>query len=481
VCRRMFSFGMLGLLWFHAGGGSPGLMPKLNAATDEETQIDPFSTASQSGAQPLDVEAANTPGGRSSQASKEGGDKSANELFVLAKAAYADQKESRAIGYLMAEAVFHRNQEMLKLLRWSPELKRPVFAARWGLATTVFMMNTDLGEMPFIRPPQDGIFQFGSENNNAQPGGPVPGPNNAQQAQRNKRKPGQANPVPAAVQNLAQFGRYNVTGFWRQVVGDSLTAGLQKRMDRGQFGVWAPKLGTLPALGNVPNPMPGRQAPIGSGSMTPIHRPSADDSDSDSSSAPPVSVVSVLARRPGILVLQASNPAEPQAASVQEHLDFLLIADIAEKPLDRRHGLTQTIIQIHIYDVASDTELWKSRELSSAKVVMAARGVKGGGTTGDLATDVLRYIDRHFVLEKMPEITEEMMQERLAELAEKKPHNPLPALMELRYYEMIKLLTPHQFLEQALKIIEIEDARCLTGNDSAQQKEVIERWLSDGR
>jgi hypothetical protein len=479
VYSTWFSVGVLGLLWFQAGGNL-GLISRTLAAPDGQTQIDPFRDAPQTGSQPMDLR--KTESGRSDGKGSPAGEKDAestDDLFALAQRACAEGKEAKAVGCLMAEAVFHQNQELLRLLRWSPLFKRPMFSVRWGLATTVFLTNRDSDEIFFVRAPQGGIFEFRSDNA-AQEAAPVVGSGVAQPSQRNKRKPGQANQAPG---NIPQAGGRNATDFWRQTVGDKLLAGLQSRVNDGDFGLWIEKLGALPAMGNIPNVAPARNAPVVSG--TPQRRRAPDDESDDSELGRSRSVgTAILAKRPGLTVLQASNPAEPQAGSAQEKLDFLLIADIAEKPFHfapRNIHTTQTVIQIHIYDVAADTEVWKSREVGSGKLVLAANGVKGVGATGDLAAEVLRAIDKQFALQKMPEITEDILQERLAALAEQKTQNPLPALMELRYYEMMKLITPDQFLQQAMKIVELEDARCLTSNDAAQQKKVMDRWLSDGR
>ena len=427
------------------------------------------------------------------------------DLSALAKAAMSQGNERQAVGYLMADAVMSGRGEVLDSFRWSPGLKRPMLVTRWGLATLSALPNTSGvagagGGVKAGGVKAGGVKAGGAKLGGVPPGGaadPRPGgPAVARGAvfsiQPNGARPKHVAPQPAAPpagRNPPRGGRGDPAGnlpgnnlgqtgaiadpfaFWRETIGDPLLESLQSRVAAGGFGAWfkgaerqaAPGGQPAAPLPNPLNPLPGVPGAVGVQNLPPGLLNAANHAASGASAAR------------GITIVEGESLADLRVVALREGLDVLLVAEVSEKPI--RRGPSQSTIVLHLIDVAKDAKLWTSKPLNNVKVAAAQQSGKEGGPAADLLDDAAKCIDKQLQLVEMPKIGAEAAQRRAASLAAEKQTNPLPALVELRYYETKKLITSEQFAAHAVKIAGPGTGRRLVAGNEDDRLKVLEQWL----
>ena len=172
----------------------------------------------------------------------------------LAKTALAQSRETQGIAYLAADAVVTGNEDVLGSLRWSPTLKRPILAIRWGLATIVTQATKGGEAKPRgdaspaaaggpIASPSGNIFGNGTGGlataQAATPGlmptpTPTPTPTPPPAARSAKKRPGDVSGAEAKT----DYSISDPAAFWRQNVGVPLVEMLETHLNHGDFGSW---------------------------------------------------------------------------------------------------------------------------------------------------------------------------------------------------------------------------------------------------
>jgi hypothetical protein len=87
------------------------------------------------------------------------------------------------------------------------------------------------------------------------------------------------------------------------------------------------------------------------------------------------------------------------------------------------------------------------------------------------------FVDDQLAVKEMPELTPEVVRQRGEALAEGQYSNPLPVLLELRYYEFKKLLKPEEISAFFAKIVGADEGPRLATGPIEQRKEVVQRWI----
>ena len=427
----------------------------------------------------------------------------------LAKAAMGQARETQGIAYLAADAVVSGNEEVLGSLRWSTTLKRPVLAIRWGLATLV-LQPTKAGE---ARARGEGPSAgAGGSPISITPGnifgGATGGVAIVQPAAPSQTPVPAASPAPAGArapkkrpgENLGPEGKaadYAIpdpVAFWRQNVGAQVVEALQTRLNRGDFGIWfkdsdkkiaainaaAALAATMPVAltsgqdeaSQPPQPPPTPQPQGPPGTQTP-QAPA-------NQAAPPL-----LSAYPGITLLEGSSLSDLRATGLRENLDFIIFAILSSKSV--RSGPAQAVLEIHIVDICKGGDDWPAKPTVNHVRVMAAQQSTGKekdkpeNPLPALLKAIQLHIDRQCKLEEMPALEHEAVLKRAAALVAMKAKNPLPALLELRYYQWKKALSDQEFAEYAAKIAGAEDSRRLATGTDSERRQVVDQWLNATR
>ena len=166
----------------------------------------------------------------------------------------------------------------------------------------------------------------------------------------------------------------------------------------------------------------------------------------------------------GVTILPAGTANETLNTAAGLHADLLLAARIDVKPTGLRKA-TATLT-LRVVDVLNGKELWKSEPVSST--AFAAKG-RQDDLGGQLVNDTFNFIDNNIRLGPLPDIKPEVARKRMVKLAETRSSDVLAALIELRYYQVKKLLSVEEIQEAYGKLRNEHTAKQLAGDDVAER------------
>jgi len=343
-----------------------------------------------------------------------------SEFLDEARRAFAEGHEAEAIIFLTADAVASDGEEVLGTLRWSPGLKRPVLAIRWGIAS---WSNIPAATQPEVMPggPLDRRFFSSHRDRHPEAYGPFGG------------------------LRSAGIDRDQALDAWARTIGQPLVQRLQTRVAEGYFGSW------LAEVQHSVGPGAGANAG-GNGAKGPQ-----------------------VKRLPGIVVAGVVDPSKLLKSAAEEGLDLVMIAAVAAKA--GRQGTPQTILVLRILDVVKNKELYASKPLSSLRVSDNPDGVD---PVAKFTDEAMSFIDENFRLREMPDISRPAALRRAKSLVAGKHGNPLPVMMELRYYEWKKLLTTEELAGHYGQLIGQADGQRLATGSELERLQVVSRWLPGG-
>lgn len=376
-------------------------------------------------------------------------------LLARARQSLGAERLDDGIELLQAAAVAEGEAatEVLDTLSWSPALKRPMLVTRWGIALLT-------GGMP-------GGIPMGGQPGNQMRGGPSPhqeghggfhhggGQPGAGGAGFQHEPPGEMGPGAAA--------GGGPVAFWHHAVGAPLVQALEARVAEGAFGHWLSNDLQRPAA-DAPAGPPPFQGQEHFEEMAPGHVPEHVPANS----GPPVR---------GMLATHVATLDDAKRWAEEQELDVLLTISVALHTGSLR-GPPQTNLVVKVHDVARNQELWSSRPLNSRRVEAALAGARAGENPAqEFLEDLLKFVDENLHLAEMPELDPAVVARRAQALAARKHANPLPALVELRYYASKGLLDETALREHYKAILGPRDAAELTEGDLEQRRQVVEALL----
>ncbi len=343
-------------------------------------------------------------------------------LLGRARQALVEGRFPDGIALLQAAALAEEEaaNEVLNTLRWSPVLKRPMLAARWGGAVLV-------PGMPVQAPARQEAGGEGGGRAGGSAGGPMK--------------------------------------LWHDAVGLPLFQALERRIAEGAFGRWlsaelvAPARGATPPAGQPPH-VPHRQF--------------------DELAEGPPEMAAGAHGNPalrGILMTQVATLSDAKRWAADQQIDVLMTVALALRPGSLR-GNVQTSLSMKAYDVAKNQEIWSSRDLSSRRVEAAIAGDRADEDPArDFVDDVLKYVDESLQLADMPKLDPTVVARRAAALAAEEHADPLPALVELRYYLAKGLLDASALRAHYTAILGPQDGAELSAGNLEQRRQVVEGLL----
>lgn len=350
-------------------------------------------------------------------------------LFSRARQTLIEGRFPEGLALLQAAALAEEEaaEEALNTLRWSPALKRPMLATRWGIVVLT-------GGLP----------------GGALAGGPPGNPEMGHAA-------GEGAAAGAA-------GAAGVMVFWHHAVGLPLVQGLEARVSEGAFGHWLrgealQAQGAARPLAHAPHADPPQFDEFGEGAAA--------------MAAPTRNGQQVR----GMLATLAATLGDAKRWAADHQLDVLMTISVTPGSAVLR-GRLQTNFAVKLYDVAKDEELWSSRSLGSRRVEAALADTRSKDDPAqDFVNDVLNYIDQNLRLTDMPQLDSKVVARRAAALAAGRHDDPLPALVELRYYVAKGLLDASTLREHFTTILGRQDGAELASGNLEQRRRVVEALL----
>jgi dienelactone hydrolase len=163
----------------------------------------------------------------------------------------------------------------------------------------------------------------------------------------------------------------------------------------------------------------------------------------------------------GLIVLESAPEDQliNDARASKAHL--LLATRMQYKPGTKRPNIEMIV---RVINVEKKEELWKSRMLSNEALLAARR--RGKDPAAEIVEQTFDFIDENVTLEAMPEISTATVAKRARVLARRSATDPLPALLELRYYQITGKLSTDDAIEIYAALLDPESAKQLaTGDD----------------
>jgi hypothetical protein len=367
-----------------------------------------------------------------------------SEGFVAqAEQFFAQGDHKRGLLYLMADGVIRGHEDVMNSIRWCPGLKRPVLMLRFGM-----LIQT------------------------AQATG--------------------AQAVAAAAAGGVNPLHQEAVAFWTQAVGLPMLSKLQSRVNEGSFGKWMRQGPAQLAAGDP--------AQAGSqGGVAPRNAFAAENLEGrrvgGGGAMPVVGLPDVgggqmadvaQAQAAGIVNLGMGEVGAGRRNASKESVDVMIIAAVTAKIVRvRGNAQVQSTLTLRVIDVLRNETLWTSKPLSSSGAEKDQAAAEGPTTQAPpfargLLRELFDYMDENLALVDMPPLTPEVVRERGASLAAAQYVNPLPTLLELRYYEFKKLLKPEEISTLFAKIVGADEGPRLATGPIEQRKEIVQRWLGGG-
>jgi hypothetical protein len=161
-------------------------------------------------------------------------------------------------------------------------------------------------------------------------------------------------------------------------------------------------------------------------------------------------------------------------------LDVLVVCTIKATPqrlpgVNKMPTNVETSIRVKILDVWKNEVAWNSSTITTKSIKVVDRDVTN--SIKALVSDTVDHLTGYYALEKMPSLTPEVVRSRAEYLGRQQYANPLPALLELRYYETQKLLTPEEAGKSFVGILgEVNGRRWNAGNVS-DRLQILRRYM----
>jgi len=177
-----------------------------------------------------------------------------------------------------------------------------------------------------------------------------------------------------------------------------------------------------------------------------------------------------------VAVLPTGTRQQLIAAARSRRLDMLIF--LQPVPLTSSAGqIAQTLVQAQVFDVVAEKPLRTSQALGGAP---AGRAVAGAwDPSAAQVTDTLEYLRTRCELVPVPDLTAEQVRARMKEWEPEKGRreNGLLILVELRYYQLKKLLPIEDVAKEQDALVGQGRGRLLTTEPPGKRRELIQAWL----
>ncbi len=234
----------------------------------------------------------------------------------------------------------------------------------------------------------------------------------------------------------------------RHAVGEPVVFPIEKRIREGDFGDWFAELAEVDKKDMFQEGGEGLEEPTGP------------------------------KRQPGIILGGLIDAEQTKSLARKEGLDVLLIASLSKQKFPGKR--IQSALTFRLYDVEKDTVIYRTEPLRITQVLMAMRhGESAVNPIDELLENLIRFVDAKLCLKNMPPLTRPQVQNRARSLVNHQYDNPLPALMELRYYAWKNLLTPDELARCYGMIVGETNGPILAKGNKTERLKVIRQWLPE--
>ncbi len=273
-------------------------------------------------------------------------------------------------------------------------------------------------------------------------------------------------------------------------VGSDMIKELRERLDDGDFGKLFEYDRKRAAEGDDANSAASRMrletsgSPYGPGARTGTGNSTTPTTDAEAEA------LAESAPR-GLTILGKGDRKKLLAAAAEAEVDILLIAEMTTK----NTRSTDPAVRWVMVDVATKKKIDRESDpIPLPSDGNSSFGPSNGGDRAALAnndadarrkntTKWLKTLDQAMKFKEVPDLTGEKVADKVLKQAAKMvgaggQENPLPVLLELRYYQVLGALKPEDALPLVQKVVKDEEkAKALVSGSIEERKSVLEAWL----
>jgi hypothetical protein len=431
-------------------------------------------------------------------------------FFERANYAFSTENETEGFQYLYAHAIAEDNALEIHPLAWYAGLNEPRLGLRWGVGVD-YRPGKFEGDPPRFGTGSDSSTSSGGGNAGGGDGGELNGrdvgnrlPNGRrpQQSPQNRQtSPGNA---PSGDDPTEQLLYY--TGDF----GDLLVQRIEMRRTNSDF-YWGKALHEIDAtktfeekqapVAGAPSNRGGRGAERSSGRGrgsggaglgmdddlagntspgTASNPPAANANDGrvtpkEIPGFEPEFEANATSLVPGAMMLGLGKKNELLERARAHGLDLLAVFDVGIQFSSRDEAKNTTMLTI--IDVKTGEDVIQTRKLNTAAYSKALESGKENPIEMELDKAFPDKTDKEFKCSELPNISDEAASRRIEALLESAPANPLPVLVEIRYYLDQGLISKSDYVAAAEALIGPENARKLVDGDIKQREEALHDWL----
>jgi len=177
-----------------------------------------------------------------------------------------------------------------------------------------------------------------------------------------------------------------------------------------------------------------------------------------------------------VLFAIADSEDSLQTFAAQQNVDILISLNMTGKATgsntNQNRGPT---LVVSLVDVASNTELWASKPLTSTAI--AAGRAKGADPGIQVVNELLEYLDQNLTLEPLPPGSAADAVAEADRLTADKNGDILLKLATLRVYQCQGLITPDQAVEYAGRLLDHDSAQDFASDEPLDRVRAIARLL----
>jgi len=177
-----------------------------------------------------------------------------------------------------------------------------------------------------------------------------------------------------------------------------------------------------------------------------------------------------------VAILRTGTRQQLAAAARARRLDVLIL--LQPVPLSSAAGqITQTLVQVQVFDAIAGKPLWTSPTFGSA--ALGTSDVRGWDPVAVRVGEVLQYVRDYFELRPVGDLTTEQVRARLKEWEPEKgrPESALLLLVELRYYQLKQLLPADEVAKELDALVGLGRGRLLATEPPVKRRELVQAWL----
>jgi len=199
-----------------------------------------------------------------------------------------------------------------------------------------------------------------------------------------------------------------------------------------------------------------------------------DGSEKQSASAVPLDDDALPMWKPGIVYLGQGNKNTLMEKARAAGIDILVSFEVQLRP--NRGGKTQNISRCRLIDVRSGDYIGRSRPIDSLYALQGGDSTDEQYVRGQLQ-NLLEILDSEVKVIKLPELSAEIAKTRVGRLLDGPPR-ALRTLAEIRLYQLQNLLTTEE-VEQAFSIVGGAEALTLLYGSPTERSRLARRWVTE--